>query len=76
MTTTAPTDAEIALEKAAKKQMKSQKREQLLAFAKDMGCEKPSQAKMLRRAAKKYFEMGDDGLKFKGLGALKRQRRA
>lgn len=62
------TEAEKALERAAKDVKRAEKKKQILAFAKDtLGCDK-QQAKVFSKACKQFLKMDDDGLRFKGMG--------
>ena len=57
-----------ALARVEKQQRKAQKREQVLAFAKEtLGLSK-KRAKALRKLGSGYFKLDDDGLKFRGAG--------
>jgi hypothetical protein len=57
-----------ALARVAKQQRKLQKREQVLAFAKDQLGLTGKRAKALRKLGSSYFKLDTDGLKFRGAG--------
>jgi len=57
-----------ALARAEKETRKAQKREQVLAFAKEQLGLTGKRAKALRKLGSSYFKLDTDGLKFKGAG--------
>lgn len=57
-----------ALARAEKETRKAQKREQVLAFAKDQLGLTGKRAKALRKLGSSYFKLDTDGLKFRGAG--------
>ena len=66
--TTIETDAEKNIRKAAKAQMKQEKKRQVTAFARDVLGSDKNQSKAFRKIASRFFKLDDDGLKFKGMG--------
>jgi hypothetical protein len=64
---TVETENEKALRRVARDTMKAEKRKQVLAFAKDLGCGK-KQAKVFRKVASGYFKLAENGLAFRGMG--------
>ena len=57
-----------ALARVEKEQRKMQKREQVLAFAKEQLGLSGKRAKALRKLGAAYFKLDTDGLKFRGAG--------
>ena len=57
-----------ALARVEKENRKAQKREQVLAFAKDTLGLSAKRAKALRKLGSGYFKLDEDGLKFRGAG--------